>query len=153
MLKAVFLDSGPLGLVTQKKGVPTVDECRRWVDSLTLNGVLVIVPEIADFEIRRELIRTGKTPSVARLDAFSAAAIDHYMPITTAAMRRAADIWADARNRGVPTADSRALDADVVLASQALTAGFAASEIIVASMNVRHISRYVNCELWSNIAP
>jgi predicted nucleic acid-binding protein len=151
MLKAIFLDAGPLGLVTQKKGIPAADECRRWLDSLTQSGVLVFVPEVADFEIRRELLRSGKTQGIARLDAFSAAAVDRYVPITTISMRRAAELWADARNRGVPTADARALDADVVLAAQALTPGFAASEIIVASMNVRHISHYVNCDLWTNI--
>ena len=108
MLQLVFLDSGPLGLVTQKKGIADVESCRRWVDRLTDAGVRVLVPEVADFEIRREQLRSGKTVGLARLDAFNEAAIDRYVPITTIAMRRAAELWADARNLGIPTADARA---------------------------------------------
>jgi predicted nucleic acid-binding protein len=120
---------------------------------LTKAGVQVLVPEVADFEVRRELIRAGKTYGVIRLDAFTGAYAYRYVPITTSAMKRAAELWADARNNGVPTADTRALDADVILAAQALTSGFTISEIAVASSNVRHISRYVGCNLWSGIAP
>jgi predicted nucleic acid-binding protein len=151
MLEAVFLDSGPLGLVTQRRGIPHVDACRRWVDLLIKAGVRVMVPEVADFEIRRELLRSGKAQGIGRLDAFNTAAVDRFLPITSTAMRRAAELWADARNRGIPTADARALDADVVLAAQSLTAGFAPSDIVVASVNVRHISRYVRCERWTDI--
>ena len=153
MPRIVFLDSGPLGLVTQRKGVPNVEACRRWVDLLTDAGVRVMVPEVADFEIRRELLRSGKTQGLHRLDAFNSAAEGRYVPITTSAMRRAAELWADARNRGLPTADARALDADVVLAAQALTAGYPLTEIAVASVNVRHISRYVPCQLWTDLLP
>lgn len=151
MLTAVFLDTGPLGLVTQRRGVPDADACRQWVDALTNMGVLVIVPEIADYEMRRELIRSTKTHGLARLDAFNTAAVNRFAPITSTAMRCAADLWADARNRGIATADARALDGDVILAAQALTAGFAVPDIVVATTNVRHISRYVNCALWSII--
>ena len=66
-------------------------------------------------------------------------------------MLKAAELWADARNRGVSTADAKALDGDVILAAQALTSGLPHSEIVVASVNVRHISRYVASDVWQNI--
>ncbi|HZO89832.1 MAG TPA: hypothetical protein VFB38_16000 [Chthonomonadaceae bacterium] len=68
-------------------------------------------------------------------------------------MLLAADLWAQARNQGIPTADARALDADVILVAQALTAGLPASEIIVATSNIRHIGRFIAADLWSNIHP
>ena len=38
------------------------------VESLLLSGYQIIVPEIADYEVRRELLRAGKTRGLARLD-------------------------------------------------------------------------------------
>ena len=43
--------------------------CRRWAINLAAAGHLIVVPEIADYEVRRELSRLGKTKSLARLDA------------------------------------------------------------------------------------
>jgi hypothetical protein len=55
----------------------------------------VIVPEIADYEVRRELLRAKKERGLARLDALASRL--KYLPITTAAMRQAAVFWAEAR--------------------------------------------------------
>lgn len=72
---------------------------------------------MADYEVRRELLRAGRLRSVERLDEL-AAELD-YLPLDTASMRRAAEFWALARNLGTPTADPREIDADVILAAQA----------------------------------
>ena len=63
-------------------------------------GVAVRVPEISDYELRRELLRLGKTRSVAVLDRYKAAL--GYVPLTTEAMLRAAAFWADVRREGNP---------------------------------------------------
>ena len=46
-----------------------------------------------------------------------------YLPITTAAMLKAADLWASARKAGIPAADPKALDADMILAAQTAMLG------------------------------
>jgi predicted nucleic acid-binding protein len=61
--------------------------------------------EIADYEVRRELLRASKTQGAARLDAL--AAMLEYLPITTAAMRKASEFWAKARQQGLPRAGNR----------------------------------------------
>ena len=107
-----------------------------------------MVPEITDYEVRRELIRARRTTGIARLDAL----IAHigYLAITTSAMRQAATFWAEARQRGQPTAADAALDGDVILAVQAATLD--RRDVIVATTNTRHLSRFVDAALWSNIA-
>jgi len=55
-----------------------------------------------------------------------------------------------ARNTGQPTAPDPALDGDVILAAQALTLN---TSVVVATGNVRHLSRFVRAELWQNIIP
>jgi hypothetical protein len=65
----VALDASPLSLLTQRLGVAEADACRAWAEALISAGVDVVVPAIADYEVRRELLRAGKTAGVARLDA------------------------------------------------------------------------------------
>lgn len=65
-------------------------------------------------------------------------------------MRRAAELWAQARNTGHPTAPDPALDRDVILAAQALCLN---TPVVVATGNPAHLARFVPAELWSNITP
>lgn len=110
------------------------------------------MPEIADYEQRRELLRSGRRRSVERMDEL--AAMIGYLPITTTVMRRAARLWAQARNEGRPTASPESLDADVILAAQALVLEEESGEaVVVATTNPNHLSRYVAAEDWRDIVP
>lgn len=151
MTRIVVLDAGPLGLLTQRKGVKEADACRSWLRQGVQGGVVFVVPEIADYEVRRELLRAGKSSGIARLDAFVTAEPGRYLPISTAAMRRAARFWADARRRGQPTAPDPALDADCILAAQAVTLDAPPEAVVVATTNVSHLGRFVSAELWEGL--
>jgi hypothetical protein len=66
-------------------------------------------------------------------------------------MKLAAQLWADVRNKGLPTADPKELDGDVILAAQSVRLGLPATEFIVATTNVGHLARLVPADLWQNI--
>ncbi len=157
---AVILDETPLSLLTQKQGHPQGDVCKAWYLALEAAGSRFYVPEIADFEIRRELLRvavkTGSTASVGRLDIFIAAEADRYLPLTTPAVRLAAALWAQVRNQGRTTAPPEALDGDALIAAQANlfnSAAFGLSATVVATANVGHLSALTNAALWRDILP
>jgi len=135
----------------QRKGLPAAEACRGWLAERVRSGIQVLVPEIADYEVRRELIRLGHVQALQRLDAFILAVPGRYLGITTIAMKRAAELWAEARRQGVPTADPKVLDGDVILAAQALTSGHAIADIAVASSNPIHIRRFIASDLWANL--
>jgi len=99
------------------------------------------------------LIRAGRPKGVARLDEL--AGLVGYLPLDTAVMRRAAELWARARNEGTPTAADAALDADVILSAQAQLAAESEPglEVIVATGNVGHLARFVDARAWEGIAP
>ena len=149
MSRAVLLDAAPLGLLAAPPRKPAARACAVWLAGLMNVGIRIIVPEITDYEVRRELIRAGKTRSVKRLDALAQAT--EYLPITTAAMRRAAELWAQARQQGQPTAGDNTIDADMILAAQALMLG--EPQVVVATTNVGHLSRFVPADDWQNIVP
>ena len=146
MSRTIVLDSGPLGLVTNPHWSEQAAACGEWLSNAA-PGATVMVPEIADYEVRRELIRARRTKGIARLDALIAQV--EYLPITTSAMRQAARFWAEARQQGRPTAADPALDGDVILAAQIATLNREA--VIVATTNVKHLSRFVPADIWSDI--
>jgi predicted nucleic acid-binding protein len=146
---AVFLDSGPLGLLSHSRRSAVAVSCEQWLATLLTAGRRVVVPEITDYEVRRELLRIGRSKSINRLDAL--AQTTEYLPITTAAMRRGAELWALARQQGQPTASDNTIDADMILAAQALTLG--TPDVVIATTNIGHLSLFVPAELWQNILP
>lgn len=147
--RAVLLDAGPLGLVTNPRRSPISTACAQWLQTLVTAGARVVIPEIADYEVRRELLRAGKVAGVGQLDAL--AGLLEYLPLTTGAMRQAAAFWAQARQQGQPAAGDRTIDADMILAAQAATLGV--PDVVLATTNVGHLSRFTPAELWQNIRP
>lgn len=146
MSRIIVLDSGPLGMVSNPRAKPPYLECQLWLDSLLQRGETVILPEIADYEVRRELIRAGKKAGIRGLDELKS--LLSYRPITTEAMLLAAEFWAQARQRGTPTADPRALDGDVILAAQASLLAGGGDEVVVATTNVGHLAQFIDAREW-----
>lgn len=66
-------------------------------------------------------------------------------------MLRSAELWAEVRRSGQPTADPKALDGDVILAAQAILAGESGIEVMVATTNVGHLERLVAAKNWQDI--
>jgi predicted nucleic acid-binding protein len=149
MNRLILLDSGPLGMVTnpKAKGIPLA--CQLWLKALLRQGERVIIPEIADYEVRRELLRAGLLRSVQRLDNLKQTL--EYTPIQTDTMLLAASLWAEVRQTGQPTADPKALDGDVILAAQARLLSNDTTEAIVATTNVGHLSRFITALDWQSI--
>jgi len=131
--KRIVLDTGPLGMVTHPKMNKAAAE---WFRSMLESECEVIVPEIADYELRRELIRAGKTRSIQRLDQLKGTL--EYLPINTDTMLQAANLWAEARRRGRATADPKELDGDAILAALARRTG-----AVVTTDNVGHLDQFV----------
>jgi predicted nucleic acid-binding protein len=145
--RVVFLDAGPIGLVTNPKLSPESTLCTRWLQTLITSNIRVIIPEIADYEVRRELLRANKVRGIARLDELANSL--EYLPITTAAMRQAAMFWAQARQQGQPTAGDKTIDSDMILVAQAMTLDVV--DVVIATTNVGHLSRFAIADLWQNI--
>lgn len=143
MSKAVILDAGPLGRIAHPR--PNAD-IEKWLERLLASKVTVIVPEIADYEVRRNLLLEGLTKSIDRLNQLRQ--VLKYLPLDSATMLKAAELWAKARKSGHPTADPKELDCDVILAAQAEQAG-----AVVATENVGHLALFIEAHEWREIQP
>lgn len=88
MSKLILLDTGPLGIISNPSQSQIVLTFRNWAQQQQQQGNLLVVPEIADYEVRRELLRADKLNGIQRLDLIKATFA--YLPITTAVMLKAA---------------------------------------------------------------
>lgn len=146
-----MLDTGVLGQLVhpnRQQNQPVIHWLERVLDEFA-DTVQVFLPEIADYELRRKLLhlmaKKQTTPqSVQRLNDL--ANLIDYLPLETHIMRRAAQLWADARSGGMPTASDAALDGDVILAAQAIDIGGT-----VVTTNRKHLERFVPCKEWTEI--
>ncbi|WP_038019329.1 nuclease [Synechococcus sp. PCC 7335] len=147
--RVIVLDAGPIGLITNPKISDQGIACNQWLQSHLEAGSRIILPEIADYEVRRELLRADKKKGLLRLDGLSQ--LVEYLPITTASIRQAAGLWAQARQQGQPTAGNKTIDADMILIAQAMT--LEVTDVVIATTNVGHLSRFIAANSWQNIQP
>ena len=146
MIRAIVLDAGPLGRIAHPRPNHEITD---WFVRHLQQGTVFVIAEITDYELRRELLRADLQASLTMLDQLEAALT--YLPITTAAVRRAAEMWAQARNEGTPTADDKALDADVILAAQVESVRSDYDDVIIATENVGHLTRLAPTREWRDI--
>ncbi len=160
----LVLDTGVLGELCHPRSSP---ELSQWLDLVAERAgedSRIYIPEIADYELRRKLIHLVlkgredlrsriplplgevESESIRRLDEL-AVEFD-FLPIDSPTMKRAAQLWAEARCRGRPSSAKEGLDGDVVLAAQALEVG-----AIVVTYNARHFDGVVEAKSWSDIDP
>ena len=158
MHRIIALDAGPAGLACDNPKKPAAERFFNWMGRCLDNGRTdIILPEIADYEVRRKLLANKDgAPSVRRLDELvKPGGLLIYSPITTEIMRRAAGLWSESRRRGDSTADDKALDGDVILAAHALQYIGEHDRLLIATGNVDDIVHYVGerAQRWEMITP
>lgn len=141
MTDRIVLDTGPLGMITNPKWNKAALE---WLKAMFATDRVVMIPEIVDYELRRNMILENMDASIQLLDQLKELLV--YLPIDTPTMLHAASLWAEARKIGKPTAADKALDGDVILAAQALLV-----DAVVATDNVKHLDLFVTTQKWSEI--
>lgn len=136
----LLLDTAVLGEVCHPR---KYGEVRSWLARAVLHHD-VLISEVADYELRRELLRIGSHGSLDRLDELTRELT--YVPMATSTWRAAAKLWATLRRGGTVTAAPNALDGDVLIAAQALAEG-----ATVVTPNVRHFEAIVSALAWRDV--
>lgn len=149
MSRAIILDSGPLGVLSNPADTPATEEARLWLADLLETGHGFFIPDVSDYELRRELIRIKAALSIRMLDWLHE--MFELIPIDSATLRRAAEIWADARTSGKPKTEANRLDADAIIAAQAEL--LQVPDKIFATTNVKDYEAFFDARYWLDIKP
>lgn len=147
----ILLDSGPLWLLISPRQTHETRRCQDWLTAHLVAANLAVIPEIVDYEIRREALRANAVRALRRLDQLEE--VMGYLALTTTSMRRAAEFWASARQQGIKTAEDAALDVDVILAGHAAVLAEASRDAVIATTNPRHPAPFVPALLWDLVVP
>jgi len=151
----VFLDTGVLGLISSPSNKGEARECKEWFYRLLARSIYVITSDICEYEVRRSLILASFTnptiKGVENLDELQQ--VIDFLPLTKSVMREAAQLWAESRSQGIPTADDKNIDADIIIAAQwkILTEEFPGRYVVIATTNVKHLERLTEAKDWKNI--
>ena len=146
-VKKFLLDTGPLGELCHPDIKVVQPRIRLFVEHLKQNNHQVFLSEIADYELRRKFLHLAwqnqqqTSRRLKRLDKLRE--LFDYLPVTTVHWQKAAELWAIARLKGERTSGDNAIDADVILAAQALLIGGT-----VITKNPKHLSRFVATIDW-----
>ena len=155
MRQIIVLDTSPLGMISNPNASAENDAINEWVLKLLRRNELIVIPEIADYEVRRELIRSKKLRGIYNLDTLKSKL--KYLPINTETMLEAAQLWAEARNIGKPATNNLALDGDMILIAQMRAASRVWAEeangghTILATTNVKHLTHFCDARLWRDV--
>jgi predicted nucleic acid-binding protein len=145
----VLLDSAPVWMVVSPRPTAENLRCKEWLAALAASRVSLMLPEVIDYEVRRETLRAGNSRALQALEELTR--LIEYVALTTQAMRLAAAFWAEARRIGRRTADDRALDVDVILAAQAVVLSGRGEEVLIATTNPQHLAQFTPARLWSEV--
>jgi predicted nucleic acid-binding protein len=147
----VILDSGVLHTLISTSKVKEVTDCQDWFYYLLSRSALVVTSAICNYEVKRELIRRKKVQEINNLNQLKT--LIDLIPVDEPALELAAKLWAEARNKGLPTADDLSLDADVIICAQykLLAEEYPGRYVVIATTNVKHLSRFTEAKEWQEI--
>jgi predicted nucleic acid-binding protein len=136
----LLLDTAVVGEICHPR---KYDDVRAWFARAAAAHEMLL-SEVADYELRRELLRIDSRRSLDRLDELTREL--RYIPVTTATWRAAARLWALQRKAGRVTAAEGGLDGDVLIAAQAL-----AENAVIVTPNTRHFDSMVRAVTWQEV--
>ena len=158
MARLIILDAGPLNDAAGSLGRRLSDDCRVWLAARVSDGATIVIPEIADYEVRRGFLhllmkRAPQVTMLANIQRLDELKVVHrYEPITTAAMLLAAELWARAKFQGIPTAPPEALGADTILVAMAWGLVDQGHDVTIATGD-KDITRFpdIDARHWTTI--
>jgi predicted nucleic acid-binding protein len=150
----IIIDSGILGQLCRPNLDPQTLALKNWFDLMLIRSY-VVSSQICDYEVRRGLLLAQKQGLVAAgisiLDALHQ--LINFLSVDDRILDLAAEIWATARLSGQPTAGDRNLDADIIICAtwQDLANRYPGQEVVIATTNVRHLSRFATAVIWQDV--
>ena len=151
----VFIDTGVLGLLSSPSDRQEVTHSQEWLYYLLARGVNIVSSDICDYEVRRGTLLKNelnlREQAINNLDDLYN--LIDLLPVSQIILRKSAQLWAETRRLGLPTADVENIDVDVIIGAtcQLLEQEYPGQRLVAATTNVKHLSRFIQALNWTEI--
>jgi predicted nucleic acid-binding protein len=141
MTYAILLDSGPLGKMVHQER--TYIEPTRLLEKFAKdNGISLLIPEIIEMELKKELVNRGFVKSIRKLNKFGQQ--DRIIKLTQDDRLLAKEIENNLRKEG-KSISKEIPSNDGILAAQAINLKISQEyeKVIILTENIKHITKLV----------
>ena len=148
----ILLDAGLVGLAILPPHHPGPEgqDFRAWFSRTQGTIHQFAIADVTQYEVARGLLYKGAVAKLMRLGHFIAATLS--VESSREVWEQAAGLWAKVRRQGQPTASDASLDGDAILAASALVVAGYGEPVVIATTNVKHLSRFgVDGREWRDI--
>jgi hypothetical protein len=123
---------------------------------LLAKGVYVVSSDICDYEVRRNLVLESmrfaqQLQPLTFLDELHE--FIEFLPVTSKVLTAASDVWAKSRLQGQAMSNAISIDVDSIICAhwELLKEEAPSRYVVVATTNVRHLSRFTEAFEWESI--
>ena len=154
----VFLDSNILGLINSGSTSPEPIACNRWFYDL-FRKASVVSSELCLYEVRRGLLKASlqadnkPVPGLQGLQELEAESWVEFLVADRQVLNIAAELWAKAAASGQTSRSDKDIDIDIIISAhyQILVDEYPGQQVIVATKNLKHLSRFCTAANWQDI--
>jgi predicted nucleic acid-binding protein len=153
----VFLDSNILGLINSRRTSPEAIACDRWFLD-TFRKANLVSSELCLYEVRRGLLKASLqvdklVPGLQGLQELEEDSLVEFLVADRQVLNIAANLWAKAAASGQTSRSDKDIDIDIIIAAhyQILVDEYPGRQVIVATKNLKHLSRFCTAANWQDI--
>jgi hypothetical protein len=158
----IFLDSNILGLIDSGSNYEETLNCTEWFYRSYARGCSFTTSYFCLYEVRRGLLVEQMSGKRAQgLLGLAKLEVDGFLDFTEKehnidikiTLEKAATLWAEASANGRSSRSEKDIDVDIIIAAQyqILVDQNPGQQVIVATKNLKHLSRFCNAANWQDI--
>jgi hypothetical protein len=155
----VFLDSNILSLINSRSTSPEPIACEQWFYNISRKARLVS-SELCLYEVRRGLLKASfqaadrkLVPGLQGLQELEAEDWVEFLVADRQVLDIAAELWAKAAANGQTSRSEKDIDIDIIISAhyQILVDEYPGQQVVVATKNLKHLSRFCTAANWQDI--
>ena len=152
------MDSNILGLINSRCTSPEPIACEQWFYNISRTARLVS-SELCLYEVRRGLLKASLqadnqlVPGLQGLQELEEESWVEFLVADRQVLNIAAELWAKAAASGQTSRSDKDIDIDIIISAhyQILVDEYPGQQVVVATKNLKHLSRFCTAANWRDI--
>lgn len=150
----ILIDSGILGILSNPNESELNVKCENWLYEKFLRGT-ILTSQVCKYEVKRSLLlnqkRNLQLAGINKLTELEN--LIDFISITEEDIEIACKLWVKSIIQGIQVAPEKDINFDIMICTQweRLKKENPGREIIIATDNLRHLTRFAQAQSWQNL--